>query len=114
MSVLLNRQPQSKAKPASGTCRWVLPLGETGAGVLEIRNGRQAALYEVVAFREHGAIVGYRLQKVTGGREALYDIDTRVEPWRCDCPDATFHPERPGGCKHVLALKAALAAAAKQ
>jgi uncharacterized Zn finger protein len=51
---------------------------------------------------------------VTGGREALYDVDVRVEPWTCDCPDATFHAERPGGCKHVLALKAALAAAAKQ
>jgi hypothetical protein len=115
MSVLLNRQPQSKAKPASGTCRWVLPLGETGAGALEIHRGRYAALYEVVAFREQGAVVGYRLQKVTGGREALYDVDVRVEPWTCDCPDAVYRgAERPGGCKHVLALKAALAAAAKQ
>ena len=49
MSVLLNRQPQAKAKPVSGTCRWVVPLGETGAGALEIRRGRQAALYEIVA-----------------------------------------------------------------
>jgi CheY-like chemotaxis protein len=78
------------------------------------RRGRQAALYEVVAFREHGAVVGYRLQKVTAGPEALYDVDVRTDPWTCDCPDATFCPERPGGCKHVLALKAALAAATKQ
>jgi hypothetical protein len=115
MSILANRQPQSKAKPATGSCRWVVPLGETGAGVLEIRRGRQAALYEVVAFHEEGALVGYRLQKVTGGREAMYDIDVRTDPWTCDCPDAVYRgAERPGGCKHVLALRAALAAAAKQ
>jgi hypothetical protein len=31
----------------------------------------------------------------------------------CDCPDHTFHPERPGGCKHMRALAAALAALAQ-
>ena len=111
MSLLANRQPQAKSEPVHGSCRWVVPLGpESGAGVLEIRRGPTADLYEVVAFREAGILVGFRLNKVTGGKEALYDSDTRTEPWTCDCPDATFHPERPGGCKHVLALQAALAA----
>ena len=110
MSLLHNRQPQPKVNPVHGACRWVVPLGDVGAGVLEIRKGGRADLYEVVAFREAGALVGFRLQKTTGGKEGLYDIDCRTEPWTCDCPDATFHPERPGGCKHVLALKAALAA----
>ena len=109
MRSVANRQ--SEAKPVHGSCRWVVPLGEVGAGVLEIRKGGRADLYEVVAFREEGVIVGYRLNKVTGGKEAFYDIDCRPSwGWQCDCPDATFHPERPGGCKHVLALKAASAA----
>ena len=112
MSLLHNRQPQPKVNPVHGACRWVVPLGpESGAGVLEIRKGGRADLYEVVAFREAGVLVGFRLNKVTGGKEAFYDIDCRPSwGWQCDCPDATFHPERPGGCKHVLALKAALAA----
>jgi hypothetical protein len=38
-------------------------------------------------------------------------VNTESDPWTGDCPDATFHPERPGGCKHVAALRAALKAA---
>ena len=111
MRSVANRESQAKVNPVHGACRWVVPLSaESGAGVLEIRRGRQVDLYEVVAFREAGALVGFRLNKTTGGKEGLYDIDCRTEPWTCDCPDATFHPERPGGCKHVLALQAALAA----
>jgi hypothetical protein len=48
---------------------------------------------------------GFRLTKPDG---TVYDLDTTEEPWVCDCPDATFHPERPGGCKHCAALRAAL------
>jgi hypothetical protein len=110
MRILANRQPQAKTEPVHGSCRWVVPLGDAGAGAREIHNGGRVDLYEVVAFREAGALVGFRLQKVTGGKEALYDIDARPELWTCDCPDATFHPERPGGCKPLSALKAALAA----
>ena len=110
MSILRNRQAETQ--PVHGSCRWVVPLGEeSGAGVLEIHRGHLTDLYEVVAFREDGVIVGFRLNKVTGGKEAFYDIDTRPSwGWSCDCPDATFHPERPGGCKHIRALQAALAA----
>jgi hypothetical protein len=40
MSLLTNRQPQAKTRPATGTCRWVVPIGETGTGVLAI-NGQE-------------------------------------------------------------------------
>jgi hypothetical protein len=44
----------------------------------------------------------------------MYDVATVEEHvWTCDCPDATYQPERPGGCKHVKALRAALAALAQ-
>jgi hypothetical protein len=64
--------------------------------------------YEVLPLYDGAALAGYRLLKPGG---AMYDVGT-AEPhsWACDCPDATYHPERPGGCKHVRALRAALAA----
>ncbi len=37
----------------------------------------------------------------------MYDISLGVDGVaRCDCADGTFHPERPGGCKHLRALRA--------
>ena len=36
MSLLLNRQPKAKTRPASGKCHWVVPIGEVGTGVLVI------------------------------------------------------------------------------
>jgi hypothetical protein len=107
MSLLANRQPQAKTRPVSGRCRWVLPIGEVGTGVLAI-NGQS---YTVTVLRGQNGIVGYRLGKEDG---TTYDLSTTEAHWTCDCPDATFHPERPGGCKHVVALRAALKAAGQQ
>jgi hypothetical protein len=104
MSLLANRSPRAKVRPAHGTVRWILPIGEADAGAVAI-NGRA---YTVNVLRGTGrAIIGYRLIKADG---TAYDVNTEAEHWSCDCPDATFHPERPGGCKHAVALRAALAA----
>jgi hypothetical protein len=92
-------------RPAAGVCRWLTkPNAKHEGGVLQI-NG---TVYEVLPLYDGEALVGHRLLKADG---TMYDIETACEPWRCDCPDATFHPERPGGCKHALALRAALRAA---
>ena len=107
MSLLANRQPKAKVKPASGTCRWVLPIGEVGTGVLAIN----ATNYTLTALRDRAGIVGYHMVKADG---TAYDVCTAEERWSCDCPDATFHPERPGGCKHIAALRAALKVAHQQ
>ncbi len=107
MSLLLNRRTKAKVKPASGICRWVLPIGEVGTGVLAI-NGTN---YMVTVLNGQTDVVGYRLVKADG---TTYDICTTGERWLCDCPDATFHPERPGGCKHSAALRAALKVAGQQ
>ncbi len=94
-------------QPARGVCRWLTkPNARHEGGLLEI-NG---ASYEVLPLLDGEALAGYRLLKADG---AMYDLDVTHEPWRCDCPDATFHPERPGGCKHAKALRAALAALAQ-
>jgi hypothetical protein len=77
-----------------------------GTGVLEIN----ATEYTVTVLRGTGGTVGYHLLKPDG---TAYDVCTDADTWTCDCPDNTFHPERPGGCKHIAALRAALAVAGK-
>jgi hypothetical protein len=92
-------------RPAAGLCRWLTrPNAEHAGGVLDVNGTR----YEVLPLYDGESRVGYRLLKADG---AMYDVDTAApHGWVCDCPDAIFHPERPGGCKHVAALKAALRA----
>jgi hypothetical protein len=93
----MNATKSCKAPQAvHGSCRWVRPIGveDTKSGLLEI-NGR---FYGVILIDG-----GYEIVKPD---RTVYHIDR--EFWVCDCPDATFRAERPGGCKHVAALKAAL------
>ena len=88
--------------PATGTARWVTrPNAEHVGGVLAI-NG---TAYEVLPLFDGAALVGYRLLKADA---TMYDLPADLSG--CDCPDHAFHPERPGGCKHMSALRAALAA----
>src|SRR5262249_28644207 len=91
-------------RPVSGFCRCLTrPDAQHAGGVLEI-NGTP---YEVLPLYDDEVRVGYRLLKADG---TMYDVGTaEAHGWTCDCPDATFHPERPGGCKHVKALQVALA-----
>jgi hypothetical protein len=105
MSLLLNRQPKAKVlRPVHGIAKWLSPMGFLGTGVLAI-NG---TMYTVLRLSSG---VGYRLEKTDG---TLYDVNTEAATWTCDCPDATYNPGRPGGCKHVAALRAALAAVGQQ
>ena len=81
-----------------GTCRW-LPDEVNGNRRLEI-NG---VPYEVEELGDRG----FRLYRWKGAEIKAIDIDAQT--WQCDCEDATYRPNRPGGCKHVRALRAALA-----
>ena len=101
MALLANRQPKAKVvRPVHGIAKWLSPMGYLGTGILAI-NG---VAYVVLRLSSG---VGYRLEK---GDRTTYDVNTEAETWTCDCPDATFNPDRPGGCKHVAALRAALKA----
>lgn len=92
-----------QAAPVKGVCRW---LGDKPCGrrVIAI-NG---TVYEV----EHGwnVLRLYRFDfSKPGTGLTVYTVDTSsVLSWRCDCPDAA-NRDRPGGCKHVKALRAAVA-----
>jgi hypothetical protein len=55
MSLLVNRLPRAKARPVSGTVRWLVTIGEADAGALEV-NG---TAYTINVLRGPGrAIVG--------------------------------------------------------
>src|SRR5262249_27499653 len=91
-------------QPVRGTCSWLSkPNCLHQGGVLQI-NGT-AYTVDPILDDDTGALMGHRLSKADGG---MYDIDRATG--RCDCPDATFQPDRPGGCKHSKALQAALRA----
>jgi hypothetical protein len=88
-------------RPATGLCRWLSkPNAQHEGGVLAINGTR----YELLPLYDGQVRVGYRLLKADG---TMYDLPADLSG--CDCPDATYHPERPGGCKHGAALRAALA-----
>jgi hypothetical protein len=99
--------------PATGTLRWAVQPTETHPGCLVIttldrRTGQPVSqAYLVSPVCDNGRLVGWTLRKTDGAR---YDIPANFST--CDCPDFTFHPERPGGCKHQKALAAGLKALA--
>jgi hypothetical protein len=91
-------------KPAQGVVRWVRRPQE-GFAVLAIND----KLYGLIPLG-----VGYRLVQGDG---TIYDVlDRGEEPWECDCPDYIFRRANvdPRGCKHVLAVRAALRALANE
>jgi hypothetical protein len=52
----------------------------------------------------------YAVELIRFGSRERYRITLSDE--RCDCPDATYRGNRPGGCKHVNALRQVLPALA--
>ncbi len=101
MSATTRRRPP--AAEAHGACRWVEPLGPNDSAALLEINGVPYVLC-VLEDERTSAVLGYQMVKADGTR---YEIDAAT--WECNCPDMTFRPDRPGGCKHVKALRAALA-----
>jgi hypothetical protein len=96
-----------------GGCRWAVQPGTGPAlhpGVLVItstdaRGQQNVGTFVVSEHRDGGLLTGYRLEKPDG---TAYDLPADLSS--CDCPDHCFHPERPGGCRHMRALAAALKA----
>jgi hypothetical protein len=100
--------------PATGSCRWAVQPTESHPGCLVLttldkRTGKPVSqAYLVSPVLDGGRLVGWSLRKQ--GAAEVYDIPADFSS--CDCPDGTYHSERPGGCKHARALKAGLKALA--
>ncbi|HEX5270533.1 MAG TPA: hypothetical protein VFW33_08615 [Gemmataceae bacterium] len=79
-----------------------------GAAVLSIISGddtdRDETAYWCLALFTGDVCTGFRLTKFASGE--VYDLPRSLDG--CDCPDRTYKPERPGGCKHMAALRQAL------
>ncbi len=60
--------------------------------------------YWCAAIFEGANCIGFRLMAFGSGE--VYDLPRDLRS--CDCADNTFKPERPGGCRHMAALKLAL------
>lgn len=79
-----------------------------GAAVLAIESGdatdRDESAYWVSAVYAAGACVGFALVKFGTGE--TYELPRDLSS--CGCPDATYRPGRPGGCRHAAALRQAL------
>jgi hypothetical protein len=62
-------------------------------------------MYVLEAIRDVGRTTGLSFLPLDEiGRK--HDVDFTAEfGWRCDCEDATYNPQRPGGCKHVVSCR---------
>jgi hypothetical protein len=76
-----------------------------GSAILSIRDGDGESSYWCEALPAGG----YRLRKFGAGRR--YELPADLSG--CTCGDRTHRPERPGGCKHMAALRQALPSVTK-
>lgn len=76
-----------------------------GLGTLDIVAADTPETYLLTAHRDRDRLLGMRFLKLSTG--VSHDLDLTVTPWRCDCGDATHRPDRPGGCRHLAALRQA-------
>jgi hypothetical protein len=84
-----------------------------GQAVLSIVAGdatdSEESAYWCRAVFQGDVCTGFRLTKF--GTGDVYDVPRSLDT--CDCPDRTYKPERPGGCRHMAALRQALPTVAK-
>jgi hypothetical protein len=81
-----------------------------GHAILEIESeGRLESYWLTLNVSPDGHIAGLRLQRFATGQR--YDLPADLDD--CTCGDRNYRPERPGGCRHMVALREALVNVAK-
>lgn len=100
--------------PVRGVCRWAKRIGPDSTSGLLYIDGQLHGVHELKD--DAGKIVGYCMGHGKGENRVYHKIDITWARWECDCPDFIYrrHGMDRGGCKHVRALKAALAAVARK
>jgi hypothetical protein len=84
-------------KPVSGSVKLLRPFGAVNENTAEVLiNGKP---YYMTRTGAGYRLTGYDSRK---GKTTVYDLPADLSG--CDCPDATWRPEREGGCKHRAAL----------
>ena len=76
-----------------------------GCAVLEIEDDKDLTSYWCQATTDgQGHITCLHLQRF--GTGARYELPAALDS--CSCPDGIYCSERPGGCRHMVALRQAL------
>ncbi len=103
----VTKSPRSRKplRPVSGRVRVLRPVGSVNATTGEVSISGKCYYLTVHA-------TGYRLTGWDRQHRQPTAYDLPADLSGCDCPDAVYAGERPGGCKHRRAL-AALKAAGK-
>ena len=92
-------------KPATVDVAWSSPP-HSGRGVLSL-DGVAYGFTDAGTADPAYCVGVYNLEKPDG---TIYQVALMVPGrWECDCPDSTYHPERPGGCRHIAAVRRGLA-----
>jgi hypothetical protein len=71
--------------------------------VTDLGTGEESA-YWCEAVYDGDRLACFRLRKFGTGEQ--YDLPRDLSG--CDCADRVYRPQRPGGCRHMAALKQAL------
>jgi hypothetical protein len=76
-----------------------------GCAILEIEDAKELTSYWCGASTDdQGRITSLHLRKFATGEQ--YELPADLSS--CNCPDSTYRSERPGGCRHQVALRQAL------
>lgn len=87
-----------------------LRLGTAVLFLTDLTTGEET-LYWAKGVSEGGILAGIVLEKLDGGKHPdgyMVRLKGENAP-ACDCPDACYRPDRPGGCKHLAAVRQAVA-----
>ena len=103
------RQPRQPLPPVPVTGSFVggAPSAHDllhGVAVLEVLRPEDSDYYWCQVVADAGEVIGYQLRHFGTGEVYFLPADCTD----CDCPDRTYRPERPGGCKHMAGLRQAL------
>jgi hypothetical protein len=75
-----------------------------GVAVLEVLRPEDSDYYWAGYVVDNSRVIGVQLRHF--GTGTVYFLPADLS--ECDCGDFTFRPDRPGGCKHMAALRQAL------
>ncbi len=106
------RKPRQRKplEPISGTVKLLEPIGAVNdrTGKILIVAQTKCGPVSTECYLEYTGC-GYRLVgwDAEEGKVKTYDLPLTLDS--CDCPDATYNPDRPQGCKHQKALRKLIA-----
>ena len=109
MATSTSPRRKEQVKPVAGKVRWLRPLilGKSLGRIAITNANNETTEYDLGAFTDkNGAIQGFGLAK---DDDEVYSIDTTTGVgWVCACADCQFRNRE---CKHIKAVRAALAQA---